>query len=611
MDAPRPVWLSAALVAAFLLGAPQTARASAPHGAIHPAPTIFDNSARMDANNLDMAVTNHGSFAYDLLTGGAGLIYPKGTANSAVFAAGVWIGAKVGGDVRVAVAAYGQEFVPGPMLYGTYQPDDIRFKSYRIDRGNTTSPDYLNWPSQDGAPLDSLGQPALLGDAMVWSVYNDANPSLHTDDAGQTEPLNIEIQQSTFAFNRSGALGNVIFLKFKLLNKGLNQLDNAYFALWADPDLGGFTDDLVGCDTTRSLGYCYNATNADQQYGSSPPAVGFSLLQGPAVPVSPGVYDTLGMTGFARYTNGTDPTSATETYNSLSGLHADGTPIYVNDDLGQPITTFEVSGLDPGSASGPTNWLDSNPADRRLFVTSGPFAFAPGDSQEIVAAICVGQGSDRLSSVSDLQVVQGVAREMYQAGFQTEPPTAVTAALLESAAQPDRVRLVWRVLGAELVTAAVFRREERSDWALLGTPTLDGGTRLRFEDDAVRPGTRYGYRLVVRDVLGEETSIEDWVDVPLEAAPQAASLRFAAANPSGGAVEIRYGLPTGGPARLDVYDVRGARIATLTNGPSTAGWHGMIWNGRDSHGRPVGSGIYLLRLETKSGAVVRKLTVAR
>ena len=588
------------------------ARSSAGPGT-NPAPATIDNSGRMDVNNLDMIVTNHGSFAYDLTTGSAGLEYPKGSGHTAVFAAGMWIGAKVGTDVRITMSAYSQEFVPGPMLNGTFLPDNPQFKNYMIVRGNTTSFDYLNWPVQDGAPLDSLGQPALLGDAMIWSVYNDADPNVHTNKAGSTLPLGIEVQQSTFAFNRSGPLGNVIFLRTRILNKGGDQLDSAYVSLWADPDLGDPSDDLVGCDTTLSLGYCYNATNADQQYGSDPPAVGFSLLRGPAAFVSQGVTDTLGVTAFTKYENGTDPTSATETYNHMRGFHADGSPVHVQDDLLQPITSFQVSGLDPGAPNGPTNWLDSNADDRRFALTSGPFAMAPGDSQETLWAISIGQGTDRLSSVADLRYVAATVRAAYEAGLIVPPdvPTAISATLLESVAQPDRVRLVWLVPEARAVIATVFRREQQGDWVRLGNATPDGASRLQFEDSAVSPGRRYQYRLVVRDESGEETLMEVWVEVPGEGAPSAPSLRFAAANPSNGRLEIQYGLPAAGPVRLDVFDVRGSRITTLTNSTSTAGWHAMTWNGQDGRGRTVASGIYLLRLETRSGVVVRKVAVAR
>src|SRR6185503_4421120 len=107
----------------------------------------------------------------------------------------------------------------------------------------------------------------------MWAVYNDADPSRHTNDAGNSTPLGVEIQQTTFAFNRQGPLGNIVFLRWQIINKGANQLDSAFVSVWSDTDLGGAADDLVGCDTTLSLGYTYNSTNNDQLYGASPPAV--------------------------------------------------------------------------------------------------------------------------------------------------------------------------------------------------------------------------------------------------------------------------------------------------------------------------------------------------
>jgi hypothetical protein len=39
----------------------------------------IDNDDRMNVNNLDMFVTNHGSFGWDLATSQPGLRYPNGT----------------------------------------------------------------------------------------------------------------------------------------------------------------------------------------------------------------------------------------------------------------------------------------------------------------------------------------------------------------------------------------------------------------------------------------------------------------------------------------------------------------------------------------------------
>lgn len=359
--------------------------------------SIIDNSQRIDVNTISMVVTNTGSFAFDKATGGAGLEFPKGTLKTAVFAAGLWLGAQVGGATRIAVAEYSDEYGPGIILPGGApdDPDRPEYKVYKLNRvyGTTAErdaalADYEAGAEPYGAPdveVQADGTLNVLGDQMLWAVYNDADPGNHTNRAGSTPPLGIEVQQTTFAFNRVGALGNTIFIKYRFINKGGNTLDNMFVSQWSDPDLGGFTDDLVGCDISRSLGFCYNATNADGQYGGQPPAVGYDFFQGPIVAGAP-----LPMSSFNKYINGTDPNTAQKSYNYMQGLDADGN-VLINPVTGQP-TNFFVSG-DPVTGAG---WLDTSPDDRRLMLSAGPFTMAPGDTQEVVAAIVVSQGTNRV-----------------------------------------------------------------------------------------------------------------------------------------------------------------------------------------------------------------------
>ncbi|HEU5310051.1 MAG TPA: hypothetical protein VFV24_01235, partial [Candidatus Eisenbacteria bacterium] len=442
-------------------------------------PGIIDNDDRMDVNNLDMFVTNHGSIAFDWL-GNPGLIYPKGMTSTVVFAAGLWIGAKVNDSTLVAVSQYDYEFGPGPMASGTFLPDQPSFRNFRIERGGAGYDEYLQEAVPQGAPRDANGNPLLLGDALIWSVCNDANPAGHV--VAETAPLGVEVQQSIFAFDRSGPLGNVIFVKWRLANRGANQLDDAYVAMWVDPDVGGFTDDLVGCDTTLSLGYAYNATNEDAVYGSAPPAVGFQLLQGP---VAQG--DTLGMTAFLKHINGTDPGTAEAMYHNMAGRGTDGLPFHVCDDPLLPVTTFQVSGLDPGSASlCPGNWLDAGGADRRLLLSSGPFTMAPGDTQVLFFAIEVGQGGDRIASIEDLKQVASTVNAVFGVVF--DPTTAIQASLVESQADADLVRLAWRVSEPAGTLVTVERRSTTSPWLALAERALPSDGVLRFEDLDVVPG---------------------------------------------------------------------------------------------------------------------------
>src|SRR5712692_4147585 len=90
-----------------------------------------DNSQRIDINQISMVVTNTGSIAWDKTTGSAGLEFPKGSGKTAVFAAGPWLGAKVGGQVRVTVSEYSDEYGPGAMLPSGL-PDDPTKAEYKV-----------------------------------------------------------------------------------------------------------------------------------------------------------------------------------------------------------------------------------------------------------------------------------------------------------------------------------------------------------------------------------------------------------------------------------------------------------------------------------------------
>ena len=242
----------------------------------------IDNQQYINANNILMFVTNHSSFGFDvdnIFGYWRGTFFPYNTVadiengsmtNSCLYAAGLWIGGQVAGETRVAVAEYRDEYVPGPMVGGADQPDDPSFRVYKLYRdslaGNPND-DYLNWPADQGAPVDANGDPEMIGDQMLWAVFNDANPYQHTSVAGSTAVLGVEIHQTTFAFDAPDALGNSIFLRYRIYNRSGVTIDDCYFSLWADPDLGDAEDDLVGCDTTLDLAYAYNATNADDQYG--------------------------------------------------------------------------------------------------------------------------------------------------------------------------------------------------------------------------------------------------------------------------------------------------------------------------------------------------------
>jgi hypothetical protein len=393
---------------------------------------VIDNTTWIDANNVNMVVTNHGSFAYDLTTQDPGLEFPKGANKQCVYASGIWIGATVGGQVRVTAGSYTQEYTPGPINSdGSWDyVGDPRHKVYKIEKGVTDSYDYQHWPSDLGAPVDEHGDPLVIGDQTLWCVYNDADPSVHKSDEGSTPPLGLEIQQTTFAFNWKGALGNTVFIKFKLINKLSNVLEDTYVAIWCDPDVGGASDDYVGCDTTLSVGFAYNATNQDNTYGATPPCVGYDFFKGPIVG---GV--ELPMTSFNMYINATDPRATEESYNYMKGLDLAGDPVI------DPTTGEETKFMLPGDPVTNTGWVDADPADRRFMMNTGPFTMEPGDTQEVVVGIVIGQGNDRLGAVKVMKFYDLTAQKAFDLDF--DLPSPPDRPVVEVAALDRRIRLGW------------------------------------------------------------------------------------------------------------------------------------------------------------------------
>jgi flagellar hook assembly protein FlgD len=62
---------------------------------------------------------------------------------------------------------------------------------------------------------------------------------------------------------------------------------------------------------------------------------------------------------------------------------------------------------------------------------------------------------------------------------------------------------------------------------------------------------------------------------------------------------------------LEIYNVAGARVATLVDEYQNAGSKIAHWDGRDINGTPVTSGVYLYKLQAGSFAEIRKMILLR
>ena len=141
---------------------------------------------------------------------------------------------------------------------------------------------------------------------------------------------------------------------------------------------------------------------------------------------------------------------------------------------------------------------------------------------------------------------------------------------------------------------------------LSGTSYLDAG---------LDPDTYY-YRVIAVDAGSNESAPSDTVSITLEQTGVdedfVASVSFIRPNPFARETAIHYTVPSAGAdVTMRLYDIRGRLVKTLVDGRHAGGTYEAAWDGRDSRGRTVSSGIYFARIligdldETRKVAYVR------
>jgi tetratricopeptide (TPR) repeat protein len=63
--------------------------------------------------------------------------------------------------------------------------------------------------------------------------------------------------------------------------------------------------------------------------------------------------------------------------------------------------------------------------------------------------------------------------------------------------------------------------------------------------------------------------------------------------------------------RIDIYNVKGQRVKSLVNGDFPSGSHTATWDGKDSSGREVASGVYLYMMQTPDWATTKKMLLLK
>ncbi len=329
------------------------------------------------------------------------------------------------------------------------------------------------FPNVPGTPKTECND-YLFGDQTIWWVFNDVG-NVHSETSSAS--IGLEIRAQAFAFKTNDEINNMTFYKYQIINRSISNLNSTYIGQWVDPDLGNASDDYVGCDVNRGLGYCYNGDADDDGvggYGTNPPAVGVDFFQGPIADLDDGIdndrdgcvdctyLDSSGtilvipdevlgeqiiMSKFVYYDNinGSptgNPNGFTDFYQYMGGIWLDNVPMTYGGngrDPNAPLCDFMFPGTtDPTFYPTLGEWSEVTagnvPEDRRFLQSAGKFTLAPGAVNYVTTGVVWARSpvGGPLASVNLVQLADDKAQALFDNCFKLiDGPDAPDLAIRE------------------------------------------------------------------------------------------------------------------------------------------------------------------------------------
>jgi len=489
----------------------------------------------LDVNRLTIQVTDRGNLLKDLSgeRGGISWDYGGPFREIVVFDHGPWIIGKVNGSPAMGAAFYKTSYAPGPMIDGlpalfVRPQDSVRYHPYKISSmSGMSDPDYLQWPGDLGAPTNSSGKPLLFADGVVWAVFNGADSTAYPSSTIHRPfaHLPVEIQQSVYAHASSASdtslLASTAFLEWTFINKGAAIVESCYIGVWTDVDIIHESKNPFAVDTLLQTGFVWDSWPADTVY--SPRAVGYTLLYGPVVsaPATNAVFQghileghrNLPLSSFWGMQNDVGlppngPYSISDAWNLARGYDKAGNVII--DSVTMLPTRFPWSG-DPVTGSG---WVYKGGTEggAGFMMFSGPFTFAPRDTQWVMLALTAAGGVDKIQGIQTVRSRASRLRTMsYEniAGgqvvsvtnsMQTIPVTPILCPNYPNPFNPTTT-LAYQLPATGIVKLAVFDLLGQQIAELASGVHTAGSYSVRWDASSVASGVFFA-RFVVTDGIG-------------------------------------------------------------------------------------------------------------
>lgn len=129
--------------------------------------------------------------------------------------------------------------------------------------------------------------------------------------------------------------------------------------------------------------------------------------------------------------------------------------------------------------------------------------------------------------------------------------------------------------------------------------TVSGGKlkRIVVQDDEIYKNINDTSETATEAIVGFDNEL-----------PSEFTIEKAYPNPFNPTTRIRYGVSTSTLVNVVIYDMTGRLVSDYKIGNKEPGWHEFTWQGTDSHGQQVSTGMYLITMRAGEYFQKQKVT---
>lgn len=173
------------------------------------------------------------------------------------------------------------------------------------------------------------------------------------------------------------------------------------------------------------------------------------------------------------------------------------------------------------------------------------------------------------------------------------------------------IEVTWELAEIDEKVEFIVSRKKtgKTSFDVLASPSISKDEmRYTFIDTNIEKGSSYIYRIDYPED-GETRTLFETEEISTPA--MALTLSQNCPNPFNPSTNISYYLPTSCNVRLEIFDASGRLVTVLQDGVQNSGSYNVDWNGTNSIGNSVSSGIYFYRITADKETISKKMVLLR